>query len=583
MFIEESTASMFEAFTKTVALIGNHVQSADPSVHLPALLTHLSTLIKPPPDFSYPITMNASLKKTLTRLAAHLQSIQQTAMLLCSLMARLSTLQHVPTPPTACAIVLLAIEGELQTSIPFSGELATVLGAHVGSAGSTVQARYKIIYDIVEDWVKDVPWLENYEIRRVVKVATGATRKVPKQGKRIVVAKGLKDTVAFQEEIWRKKVDAAQPPKLVLEEDDFEEDDVVPGMASDSSRITKERDVEHVAESIGAPQRLEVDKNAKMTRVCPKRKAVGTLETVEAEAKVRALYPWKKRKLKPQLVDHATAFLLSPLGTGVALPTMITSAAPALGSFAAAASHQQEALPLMAHLLSVDDSTLLLTTPPTRLQLLSVERGGGNEAMINDDELFESGELEDMMRSPQEIDLLRRTVTWDGDEDEEDEASATERGKGKVQQGMKRSGGCKKKKEKAPKGSQRVNMDALAWVLGAQQATPEEGLEKTAGDDPLRWADMVEMAKELGLDNGQDDDAGQKEDSPVLDYWDDKDGDKDEELDSPFDGKNSKDTLDNSGSPNIFRGADEEDVEEWRPLSPGGGNSGLDEGNWYEF
>jgi transcription factor IIIB subunit 2 len=72
--------------------------------------------------------------------------------------------------------------------------------------------RYKTIQDEVASWVENLPWLDKYETR-------GGRAKV---SKRLVVARGLKDVIRFQEDIWQQRSKPALPSELLVEDYDSE-------------------------------------------------------------------------------------------------------------------------------------------------------------------------------------------------------------------------------------------------------------------------------------------------------------------------------------------------------------------------
>ncbi|KAF8212384.1 hypothetical protein K438DRAFT_1663244 [Mycena galopus ATCC 62051] len=110
--------------------------------------------------------------------------------------------------------------------------------------------------------------------------------------------------------------------------------------------------------------------------------------------------PRKRRRV--HALQAATRFLLNPLSG--ALPTSFLSA-----------SHST--LPLPTYLLTSSLSTRH-DKLPTRLQLLSATRGGVGPDEIPDDELFEDGELEKIMRTDEdEIAELRGIMGWPEGED----------------------------------------------------------------------------------------------------------------------------------------------------------------------
>lgn len=182
-------------------------------MHLPILQTHLVSLIKEP---SSPLP--AKLIVTLAPLVPRLPVIVRTANSLSALLSRNDTLSHLPTPPTACALLMLSLEAELLSSLPNAGVLAQALSTRFGAGKGVVMQRYKMVYDLIEEWIREVPWLDGHQRKK----GGGGRSKV---AKRVVVAKGLKDVVQFQEEIWRKKLIADARPRLEFDADDEEDHD----------------------------------------------------------------------------------------------------------------------------------------------------------------------------------------------------------------------------------------------------------------------------------------------------------------------------------------------------------------------
>jgi transcription factor IIIB 90 kDa subunit len=212
--IDESFNSVSRAFTSVVTLLQLNVPSSDPALHLPSLQTHLHCLINPTQPSS---PLPSSLLKQISQLS--LPSVMDTANSLCTLLTRLaSPLNRLTTPPTSCAILILSLEAEGRTSLLNCGELCQLLAARFGLAKGIVMTRYKMVYDLVEEWIREVPWLDQFE-------AKGRDKGRSRVSKRIVVARGIKDVVQFQEEIWRKKVEAQGRLNVELEEDDDDRSD----------------------------------------------------------------------------------------------------------------------------------------------------------------------------------------------------------------------------------------------------------------------------------------------------------------------------------------------------------------------
>jgi transcription factor IIIB subunit 2 len=442
-------------------------------------------VLQPSDDSGGASILPAALQKELAALRPQLLSVERTASQLCSLFGRLDTFTQLSTPSTACALFMLALEAEARKPLSASTALAGLLGARFGCAGTTVQGRYKAAYDIAESWTAELPWASMYK-----KMGSREKTARAKEGKRAVVAKSLKDAVAFQEAIWIKKV-GMDKATLELEDDDNE-------TASDSNS--------------SAP-----------STVSSKR----TLPGDDQMAEVAPFgYPRKRARTAQTGMDAASAFLLSP---STALATTARSSRSRLRT----TTTTSEGSSLLTHLLSVDLCALSLSHPPTRLQLLGTTRDGADRVL--DEELFEDGELEGMLRRPEEVDAFARTVDWP-----DDAPSSTKLG------GASKPG----PRVKAPKGRERLNMDRLTRLLG--EPDTNESTDDGKNDMADAWEDFALLGGVAVLDEAL-----------VFDV--DKDDDPANEPSSHLPSSTSI-------------GMAEEDVEEWRPASPGG-----DGGDWCEF
>lgn len=221
--LEEHMAPISRAFSSVISLLQLGLASADPSMHFSALQCYLHSLVQDPTS-----SLSPKLLTTLRPLMAQLPTVMCTAKSLANLLSRSNTLSHLPTPPTACALMLLALEGELRSSIPNASALADALSKRLGVGKGVVMQRYKVIYDLIEEWIREVPWLQAHERK---KGGTGRS----KVAKRVVVARGLKDVVQFQEEIWNKKLEDQARPHLVLDIDDEEDKEDDDSMSSQLS------------------------------------------------------------------------------------------------------------------------------------------------------------------------------------------------------------------------------------------------------------------------------------------------------------------------------------------------------------
>lgn len=368
---------------------------------------------------------------------------------------------------------MLSLEGELSASLSQAGALAQALGARVGASKTVVMQRYKTIYDLVEEYIRDVPWLEAHQ-------KTGRGRS--KVAKRVVVARGLKDVVQFQEDIWRKKLEAQARPVFDIEVDssaDGEDDDSVDArelsdVASVASR-TSGGHTQDAGPSAGPSQRKKV-------RQTPHERAV----------------------------EQASKFLLAPLASGA--PTSIIKGdkkTPPAGE-------------LLEHFLVADESALshAFAHPPTRLQVLAASRG---EDAVADEDLFDEGELEGLLRTQAEVEILRKTFDWEVPDQDSTETDVLKRSK-KRKRDDTQAGNVQSSPERH---SKRINMDVLARLMD-----PNTNLDDIHEDE-----DFSALGLGLGLEEQGDD------------------GDSDSDEPATY----------------AITGGDDEEVGEWRPMSPGGG------------
>ena len=480
--LDEPPVAVSRAFTKVAELLHLGLAVADPAAHVPTLQAHLVSLLQ-----GAEAGLPAQLTKVLSPLIPRLPSITRTATSLSSLVARTDLFTHLPTPPTACALFMLALEAELSTSLPNAAVLAQALGARLGAGKGAVMQRYKQAYDVVEEWIRDVPWLDVHE-RKTAKGRAGAGRS--RVAKRVVVARGLKDVVQFQEEIWRKRIESGgRRPVVQLDADESASGDEWEGGEGDGSAASSEP----------AP-------------------------------------PRKKAKTHhPRSVVDASQFLLNPLSAS--LPAVPASSSPPMATSSAGPPD------LLTHLLTADASSLppMFTQAPTRLQLLATERGGTDERHIADEELFTADELDGLMRSAEEAEAVRIAMGWS----EAGMESAPARGEAgtsarKRKRGARGDGGDT---TDTARGSKKINMDALARLL-------DPGADLAAEDFGAQLGSLEEYGEEEECSE-----VGSRATSVVHSY--------DHALGQPS-------TQD-----------EEEVVEEWRPLSPGGGGGSAED--WYDF
>lgn len=372
--MEEPLTALTKTYNEVVKLSGFDLEISDPSVHLTTLHVHLTRVIYDSKTFVLP----KPLASVVRNLQPRLSCVLRTAESLAALVTRSGKVSHLSTASTACAIFLLALEGEIRSPLPNCGLLARVLGSRFDAKQGVVMDRYRILYGIVEDWIKQVPWLQ--PSARPGTRTSSSRSKVTTRG---AVAKGLNDVVQFQEEIWKKSL--CDVGKISLDLGLIDECDGIGDHRIASAASHDDGDDDNDFGSVGSASASVVATASSVT----KRKSVISSRETSVELISR---PIKRRRTRhDRSVESASQFLLDP----IKLPKPTDSQ-------------------LLSLLLSSDSSSLAHTFvhPPTRLQLLRAARPGGSDA-ITDEELFEEGELEDVFRTEEEMNVLARLVDWD--------------------------------------------------------------------------------------------------------------------------------------------------------------------------
>ena len=372
--MEEPLTALTKTYHEVVKLFGFDLEISDPSVHLTTLHAHLTRAISDSKTFALPKTLASVVRSLQPRFSCVLRTAESLAVLV----TRSGKVSHLSTAPTACAIFLLALEGEIRSPLPNCGSLAQVLGSRFDVKKAVVMDRYRVLYGIVEDWIKQVPWLQP---STQLRTRTPSSRsKVTTRG---AVAKGLNDVVQFQEEIRNKSLCDLGKISLDLDLIDGCDGTGDDGMTPVASHDDGEDDTEFG--SVGSASASVVTTASFVT----KRKDVIPSRETSVEVISR---PIKRRRTRhDRSVESASQFLLDPIR-----PSKY-------------ANNQ-----LLSHLLSSDSSSLShsFVHPPTRLQLLCAACPGGSDC-ITDDELFEEGELEGVFRTEGEVKVLAQLVDWD--------------------------------------------------------------------------------------------------------------------------------------------------------------------------
>lgn len=400
-FLDDSPVSLARAFQAVVSLLDFSIASTDPAVHLPILHAHLQSIMHP--ETLSPSQLPTPLVSVLKPLS--LQAAVRTATSLSQIISHHSpplALINLPTPPTACALLILGLEAEARAPLPHLKELTRTLATRFALASGVVSSRYKILYDLIEEWIRHVPWLDQF-VYKAKGRGPSARSKVPKRG---IVAKGIKDVIQFHQEIWLSRMQSQQKVKLVLEPD--------PGDVENNDDEDQGDD-----ESMNTPTFASSSENSGETITTPP--------------------PSKRRRTddkKGNAMQAAYQLLRDPLSSG-----------------ALDAATFNGGVSLLNHLLtcSPDELSRAKGTLPTRLQLLAASRGGSTAEHITDEELFANGELEGFIRNEQEREALLPLfqLNWSEEISKEDAGHA---GKPVVTE--------------TKRGAKRVDMDVLSRFLG---------------------------------------------------------------------------------------------------------------------
>ncbi|KAF8894686.1 hypothetical protein BD779DRAFT_1669156 [Infundibulicybe gibba] len=227
-FLEERETSLSRTLHLVTSSLNTALPPATPNDHILSLQEHLESILQDKSGLTPSIVTQL---KSLPR-----WSVNNTANSLSSLLIKRGpdAIKSLPTAPTACAILILALEAETRTIIPNLAELSHCLAARCHITKVTVLSRYKLIQDEIAKWINSVPWLDKYE-------RPGHRAKV---GKRLIVARGLKDVIQFEDHPLNDTHKCNIP--LVDRSDDDKEDDLSDGSHSPQpavriNRLSKRR------------------------------------------------------------------------------------------------------------------------------------------------------------------------------------------------------------------------------------------------------------------------------------------------------------------------------------------------------
>ncbi|KAF8585143.1 hypothetical protein K439DRAFT_1616226 [Ramaria rubella] len=355
-----SPHALCRMFTQTCTVLNLHVPLFDPLTILPTLQSHLITLIT---------SSTSPLPKPLKEMLQALP-LAPILHLASSLAALLNDLDEFSSPgpsacPTACALFIVALEGQAASSLPSYTILAQELGAKMGARKDLVTRRYRDILTVLEEWMMDIPWLSKADHPDN---KLGKRRR--KTSQRDLIAMGIRDIIQFREDIQMARECRVSESPISLS---LEVDEVSDGSGSSTHDSTSQLGQKRKCEE--EPQSRQSSRSLRLIRTHGKRKPLSQ-------------------------IDLASLSLLSP-SHPLAPDHQRVSSQPTKESL--------QFDTLQNHIMT--SSTFPIEIPLTRLQWLTIERGGESE--IKDDELFDEGELEGILREGDEVAKLRGMFGWE--------------------------------------------------------------------------------------------------------------------------------------------------------------------------
>ncbi|KAJ4480698.1 hypothetical protein C8J55DRAFT_428440 [Lentinula edodes] len=485
--IEQSDVNLKRTLSSVVSALKLTLKSSSPAHFLTILQSHLSSILQAPMDSS---GMDISLWSELKSLSIH--SAVETARLCIDILSRSaseSTILRNSPAAAACAIFIMSLEAEKRGPLSCLADISACFADSCTVAKVTVMSRYQALHKEVSSWIKEVEWLDSYQ----------KPNQRAKVSKRLLCARGLKDVLNWKNVLWKNQVEAEGKLNLNLQLNNVDSD-------SESE----------CGSSQDAPLAVPTNEDSR---------------------------PPRKKKKVHSAVTNGAQFLLSPLDTPVSASPNVATTSTSSYSQSVSSSHGRNTVDpftMSSYLLSASSLVSDTRGLPSRLQRLSVARGGSGADVILDDELLAEGEWESMQRTSEEMQHLEQRWRDDGTLDTMDKASFRASQKHEItrrkeKQTQARSESLAADSARHPV-SKRINLEALSSFM----------LNPGAGFDQALDLDTSEI---LGLEFLEDDldDKGAGDEILVLDEGNEAD---------------AFHMAPDTGS------GDEITVDDWRPPSP---------------
>ena len=303
--IDDSHVALARVLRSIASLLDIKLDSVDPTWYLPALQKHLASLLSEKSS-----TLPRDLVKALNTIS--LPSAFRTAASLSDLVLRAQVTAGLPSPPTACALCIVALEAEALTSLPQLGELAKALGRRFDTSKEVVLRRYRTIYECVGGWTNGIPWIEDSN-------SPGKCKSAARVARRVGIARRLKDAIQYQESLWKSSLRAKGPLTVPDTHAEFV-----------------------------SPSEISVDSK---------------VDTEGGDEASHSTEPRPRKRRRTGIIDQASRFLLTPLHAGPSQKPNIDRVAPLdvtahiLTSENASYSRPPTRLQLLAAAKNVEDIT----------------------------------------------------------------------------------------------------------------------------------------------------------------------------------------------------------------------------------
>ncbi|KAJ7694226.1 hypothetical protein B0H17DRAFT_476508 [Mycena rosella] len=201
LLLSQKILSLTRAFSSVVLVLELKLPSSEPKSHVSSLQAHLSAALEDSAESDIPPSVIAAIRPLPSN------AVLVTATSLSDLLASSdppSALARLPAPPTACAVLIWAIEAEARTTLALS-DLAAFLGSKCNVSRPIVMSRYKVIQDELIERIDNIDWLDHYD-------PSSGKRGRAKISRRMVVARGLKAAIDAERECRREKLNAVRRP-----------------------------------------------------------------------------------------------------------------------------------------------------------------------------------------------------------------------------------------------------------------------------------------------------------------------------------------------------------------------------------